>query len=174
MDVFPGKVGRIYTKSEAMAASWGLLPHWAKSPKQGRGTYNARWETVAVKPTFRDAFVRRRCVVPADAFYERFEGRWLLCRAPDESELRMAGLYELPNRMTELPTFAVITMPPSAAVAAYHDRMPALLDDSAAQDWLDDQMKSEDLLELLSAGLEADLIVEDAGPIRLTEPSLFD
>lgn len=86
----------------------------------------------------------------------------------------MAGLYELPNRMTELPTFAVITTPPSAAVAAYHDRMPALLDDSAAQDWLDDQMQSEDLLELLSAGLEADLIVEDAGPIRLTEPSLFD
>jgi len=122
---------------------WGLIPAWAKDPPRGSGLINARAETVADKPSFRAALRRRRCIVPADGFYEWVgKGRerrphWFRMR--DGALLAIAGLWESwtgPEGL-EVESCAVITTEANSEMRRFHHRMPALLAPSDHACWLD-------------------------------------
>ncbi len=117
---------------------WGLVPFWAKDPRIGRSTINARAETVAEKPSFRAAFRARRCLVPADGFYEwtgpRGKRQPLNIHRADGQPLALAGLWESHEEFG--PTFTIITTAPNDYMAAYHHRMPAILEPGDWDAWL--------------------------------------
>ena len=121
---------------------WGLVPTWARDPSIGQRLINARAETIASKPAFRAAYRRRRCVVPADGFYEwqkTAAGKqpWYIRRA-DLRLLAMAGLWEQRERDGEPPllSFTIVTTEANDALRHIHQRMPVLLDDDAMTRWL--------------------------------------
>jgi putative SOS response-associated peptidase YedK len=126
---------------------WGLVPFWAREPAIGQRMINARSETLADKPSFRQAFRRRRCVVPASGFYEwRAEPRGpktpFYISAADGKPLAMAGLWELWDRHADpdtpaLQSFTVVTAPANDFMRPLHARMPALLDARQQALWLD-------------------------------------
>jgi len=126
-------------------AQWGLVPSWAADPAIGARLFNARAETVAVKPSFRSAFRRRRCLVLIDGFYEWGSGvtsfpkqPWFVHRA-DGFPLALAGLWEPRSdgdgRM--LRTCTVVTVPANADLALVHHRMPAVVAEDDWDRWLD-------------------------------------
>ena len=117
---------------------WGLIPFWAKDVRIGRRTINARAETVAEKPAFRAAFRNRRCLVPADGFYEwtgrRGKRRPLNIRRTDGQPLALAGLWESHDDFG--PTFTIVTTSPNAYMSAIHSRMPVVLERCNWDAWL--------------------------------------
>jgi putative SOS response-associated peptidase YedK len=121
---------------------WGLIPHWAKDPAIGVKLNNARAEGVREKPSFRDAFQRRRCLIPASGFYEwKSEGRlkqpWYFSLKSGEP-MAMGGLWEswrAPDGRI-VRTCAIITTGPNAVMAPVHDRMPVIIPPEHWQDWL--------------------------------------
>ena len=121
---------------------WGLVPHWARDLKSARQPINARSETAATSPLFRDALAHRRCLVPADAFYEwqatpQGKRPHAIARA-DGSMLALAGLWEgwrAPDGEV-LRSFTILTTPASEAVRALHDRMPAVIEPADWPLWL--------------------------------------
>jgi putative SOS response-associated peptidase YedK len=121
---------------------WGLVPHWAKDPSIGAKLNNARGESVAEKPSFRDAFKRRRCLVPADGFYEwKAEGKvkqpYYISLKSGES-MAMGGLWESwksPDG-TILRTVCIVTTGPNAVMEPIHDRMPVIIGREHWQEWL--------------------------------------
>ena len=126
---------------EVAELRWGLIPSWAKDSKIGLQCINARSETVAEKPAFRDSFVRRRCLVPADSFFEwESRGRrkipWRFER-PDHEPFCMAGLWNRWNSPDgPLETFTILTCAPNSLVGVVHSRMPVLLSPDQAEHWL--------------------------------------
>ena len=123
----------------AVAASvrWGLVPRWAKDPSIGARMNNARAETVAEKPSFRDAYRKRRCLIPASGFYEwKAEGgrKQPYYVYPAGAELfAFAGLWE---QWQDLQTCAIITTEANARMAAVHDRMPVIVSPADHSAWL--------------------------------------
>ena len=134
---------------------WGLVPSWAKDPSRGARLINARAETIAVKPSFRSAFARRRCLIPADGYYEwrplggREHGRprkqpYYIHRA-DGQGMAFAGIYELwrdralpdDHPQARLWTAAIITTQATDDVGWVHDRMPMVVSPARWADWLD-------------------------------------
>jgi putative SOS response-associated peptidase YedK len=122
---------------------WGLLPSWVKDPKTFALLINARGETVLEKPAFRAAMKRRRCLIPADGFYEwQVEGgrkRPFFVRAKSGAPLAFAGLWETwigPNG-EELETAAIVTTRANQMLAPIHDRMPVIVPPEAFDLWLD-------------------------------------
>lgn len=137
---------------------WGLLPFWARDRKMAARMINARSETVAEKPAFRAAFRERRCIVPADGFYE-WTGRaghkqpYYINRR-DHKPLGFAGLWERwRDRDNEelVETFTILTMAAAGAITSIHDRMPVMLDDVTAEYWLAGQDGNPPALRELSA-----------------------
>ncbi len=144
-------------KRRLVTLRWGLIPAWAKDAKIGYSTINAMAETVAIKPAFRDAFKSRRCLVPADGFYE-----WKQLDAKtkqpyriamvDGSLMAFAGLWEQwndPASGETLRTFTVITGEPNALCAPIHNRMPVILDAADWQTWLGEVPATPDELRAL-------------------------
>jgi putative SOS response-associated peptidase YedK len=135
---------------------WGLVPSWAKDPSVGNRMINARVESVAEKPSFRDAFLLRRCLVVADGFYEwRREGR---TRIPYFVHLKsgrpfgIAGLYETwtPPSGEPVRTCTIITVPANEFLKPIHDRMPAIIPRDREDLWLDPSVRDKTrLLEIL-------------------------
>jgi putative SOS response-associated peptidase YedK len=138
---------------ELRIVRWGLVPSWAKDVSIGSRMINARSETVSEKPAFRSAFARRRCLLPADGYYEWQKPPagtkgpkqpYFICR-PDHGLLAFAGLYELwrDRSMPEddpaawLWTAAVITTTAPDELGEIHDRMPMVIDRASWSDWLD-------------------------------------
>jgi len=131
------------------AYRWGLIPTWATDASAGSRMFNARAETAPTSPAFRDAFRRRRCLVPVDAFYEwRRDGSGRLgsrrqpyaIRHRDGSPLALAGLWSTwrdPATDELRRTFAILTTRPNEVMADLHDRMPVILDRQAWPTWLD-------------------------------------
>jgi putative SOS response-associated peptidase YedK len=152
------RIGRQSGVRELAMLKWGLVPHWAKDPATGYSTINARAETVAVKPAFREAFKHRRCLVPASGYFEwRAEGRgpkqpYHLTRA-DGAPMSFAGLWEnwMPiNGGPALETFTIIVGPANDQARPYHERMPAILEDADEfEAWLDPETPAEQLQALL-------------------------
>jgi len=138
---------------ELRVVRWGLVPSWAKDVAIGSRMINARAETVNEKPAFRNAFARRRCLMPADGYYEwqrppagtkAPKQPYFICR-PDHGVLAFAGIYEL-WRDRSMPdddpaawlwTAAVITTTAPDELGEIHDRMPMVIDRASWGDWLD-------------------------------------
>ena len=128
--------------SETFAPSWGLVPRWAVDDRAAAKLINARAETAADKPAFREAFRRRRCVVPADGFYEwaRPGRKPFLFALADGAPFAFAALWESwtpPDGGAPRETAAILTTAPNELVAKIHDRMPAILDEGSFAAWLD-------------------------------------
>ena len=125
---------------------WGLIPHWAKDPKIGSRMINARAETVAEKPSFRNALRRRRCLVLADGFYEwRRDGK---TKTPMRIVMRsgepfaFAGLWETwrDPEGTVIPSCTIITTTPNDLLEPIHNRMPVILPRDIEDLWLDESV----------------------------------
>ena len=134
---------------------WGLVPYWAKDAKIGFKTINARVETVDTAPTYREAFKKRRCLIPADSFYEwkKVPGGKIpyTIEMQDDSPFVFAGLWEAwkdPSTGEWLRTCSIITGEPNELVAQVHTRMPVLLPEEHHAEWLG-EVENGDLKELL-------------------------
>jgi len=135
---------------------WGLVPSWAKDPSVGNRMINARAETLAEKASYKSPFKKRRCIIPADGFFEwkSVEGQKkkqpYFMRPTDGQPFAFAGLWSVwrpkdrPDE--ELRSCTVITGAPNSVVADIHDRMPVILPASAWDTWLDSAIDDTDLL----------------------------
>ena len=121
---------------------WGLVPHWAADPNEGARMINARSETVGEKPAFRDSFLSRRCLVPADGFYEwqaRARGKQPFWIYPEDRPiLALAGIWA---RWTgadggRIHTYSILTRSAPDELAWLHDRVPLVLGSDVWEDWL--------------------------------------
>ncbi|GAB4230868.1 MAG: SOS response-associated peptidase [Kiloniellaceae bacterium] len=134
---------------------WGLVPNWSKEPARATPLINARGETVAEKPSFRDAFAQRRCVVFADGFYEWRQGgnRQPYCvRLADAAPFAFAALWEPVAGSGEGEPgqgFALITTEANAKMAEVHHRMPVILTPEQVEPWLDPASPRDALQDLL-------------------------
>lgn len=143
---------------------WGLVPSWAPDPSGAARMINARAETVAAKPAFRDAFRHRRCLIPADGFYEwrRHDGRKapVFIAAADGSPLAFAGLWEVwRGGGRRLATCTIVTTAANPTVRDVHDRMPVILPPQAWDAWLDPSCTDPELLKSLLLPAPDDLLV---------------
>jgi len=164
---------------------WGLIPHWATDAKIGSRMINARAETITASPAFRDAFVRKRCIVPVESFYEwKRDGT---VRQPyrivrrDGDPLALAGLWSGwrdPATDTVRRTFSIVTTTPNEAIATLHDRMPVVLERDAWDRWLDPRPADPgELLGLLApseAALEVYAVGRGVNDVRRDGPELIE
>jgi putative SOS response-associated peptidase YedK len=147
------------------AYRWGLIPHWADAAKVGSRMFNARAETLTSSPAFREAFRRKRCLVPVDAFYEwHREGTrrqpFTIGRA-DGRPLVLAGLWSGwrdPAADRVVRTFTIITSGPNEQMAGLHDRMPVVVPEDAWSSWLDPSLED---------GAELQGLLEPTDDVRL-------
>lgn len=140
----------------AVPARWGLIPSWAKDVAIAQHTFNARAETLAEKPAFRTAFKRRRCLVPASAFFEwqavpgEKRKRKLRFAARDGKPLALAGLWETwgePESGETVHSFTVVTTRANDFMAPIHERMPVILGEDDWDTWLDREVNNPLLLQ---------------------------
>lgn len=151
---------------ELVMLRWGLVPAWAKDPAMGNRMINARAETVAEKPAFRAAFRQRRCLIPADGFFEwqktpdGSKQPYLMAR-PDGEPFTMAGLWERwqpPGTDEPLETCTIITTEANETLAPVHHRMPVIVAPGDRDAWLDPAAPStETLTALLRPAPDEDL-----------------
>ena len=182
---------------------WGLVPSWAKDPSIGNRMINARMETAAEKPAFRRAFAKRRCLLPADGYFEWYPTEQGAARTrtgkaarpakqpfyihpADGSVMAMAGLYEIwrdPTRDEDDPerfkwTCTVLTTEAPDELGRIHDRMPLLVPRERRTAWLDPRTPSDRLPELLvpaqQHGLEAYPVSTAVGNVRNNGPELVE
>jgi putative SOS response-associated peptidase YedK len=139
-----------------VACRWGFLPNWAKDPSEGHASINARAETVAEKPSFRQAFQRHRCLVVADGFYEwKHESgkkRPFYIHRKDGNPFGIAGLYNIRTAQAgeQVCTTTIITTDANDMVRPLHDRMPVIASPDHYDLWLDPGVQDKDrLLPLL-------------------------
>ncbi len=130
---------------ELVQLHWGLIPAWAREPRLTYSTINARAETVAEKPAFRHAFRHRRCLIPADGFYEwrrNAARKQPYCIAPaDGRPLAFAGLWERWERDGHIiESCTILITQANELIAPIHDRMPVILDPADQDRWLDPAM----------------------------------
>lgn len=171
---------------------WGLVPHWADDPSIGSRMINARSESVAEKPSFRSAFARRRCLVPADGFYEwqqhvpkGAKKQPFRIRRRDRQPFAFAGLWETwkgpkggPALDHPLETVTIVTTTANGVLKPLHERMPVILaeDDYAA--WLDPETSGEAAGALLRPcpedWLEAYPVSTRVNSVRNDDPSCVD
>ena len=169
---------------------WGLVPSWAKDPKIGSRMINARIETVHEKPAFRRAFARRRCLLPADGFYEWYELKVpegkprkqpFFIRPRDGGVMAMAGLYELwrdPDGEW-VWTCTVITTAATDEVGRIHDRMPMIVEPKLWAAWLDPAVTDTDevrrlLAPAMAGSMEAYPVSTAVNNVRNNGPSLVE
>jgi len=149
---------------QLVAMRWGLVPFWATDPKIASKHINARAETLTVKPAFKDAFKRRRCLVVADGFFEwQKQGATkipLFIHLEPERPFGFAGLYEIwtPPLGEKLVTCTIITTEANELVRPIHDRMPVILPKDAEDFWLDSAVEDHTrLLDLLQPYQASDM-----------------
>jgi putative SOS response-associated peptidase YedK len=161
-----------YENREVIPATWGLVNSWAKDAGRASRYINAKAETVDQLPSFREAFEKRRCVVPADGFYEwrgpkaRREPLWI--HPADGALLLFAGLFEAwqPQPGECRMTFTIITTTANRKIGPIHNRMPVILDEAGAADWMN--LRESDplsLKRLLAPARDDLLLVRPASPL---------
>ena len=169
---------------------WGLVPSWAKDPSVGNRMINLRAESVSDKPSFRRLLQRRRCVIPADGFYEWKDmgpGRKkqpFLIRAGDGRPLALAGLWEVwKDREAQdaewLRSCTILTTDANELVAPLHDRMPAILLPEAWDTWLDEDVTDVDVLAGLLVPCPSELlemwpVTTDVNSVQNNRPDLVE
>jgi putative SOS response-associated peptidase YedK len=128
---------------ELVLVRWGLIPSWVKDPREFTTLINARSEGALDKPSFRNAMKYRRCLIPANGFYEwtgpKGDKRPYLIRPSDGGLMAFAGLWEHWQGVdgSELETMAILTTSANRTLAPIHDRMPVILQPDEFEDWLD-------------------------------------
>ena len=163
---------------------WGLVPYWAKDPKVGYTTINARAEEVASKPLYREALKRRRCLVPADAFYEwqkidQKTKRPFAFGLQTGEPYAFAGLWERwkPKEGEPLETFTILTTDPNELAEPVHDRMPVILQPGDYDRWLESADSSQPPVDLLrpfpAEKMRAWNVHERVGNVRNNDPDLL-
>ena len=138
------RLSRESGEREIVLMRWGLVPYWSKDAKIGLRSINARAETIATAPAFRDAFRYRRCLVPAEAFYEwqKLDAKTkqpFAIGMKDGSPYAFAGVWERwkdPATLEPLETFAIITCDPNELLQPMHDRMPVIIPPKDYDRWL--------------------------------------
>ncbi len=130
--------GKNASKPEFRLMGWGLIPSWAKDPSIGAKLINARSETVTVKPSFRAAFKYRRCLIPADGFYEwqktpQGKKQPFYFSIADNTVFAFAGLWESWN---DIETCTILTTSANSLLQPIHDRMPVILNPEDYGRWL--------------------------------------
>jgi putative SOS response-associated peptidase YedK len=155
---------------------WGFIPSWMKEVKPGRPMINARGETVMEKQTFRNAMRRRRCLIPADGFYEWLgdvPGRKIpyLAERRDQSLFAFAGLWEhwLGADGSELETALILTVSPNSEISEVGDRMPVIVARDDFQTWLDGDER--DAVKLIVPAPDGTFTLTPAALSRNTPPS---
>ena len=177
--------------------TWGLVPSWAKDPSIGNRMINARMETVAEKPAYKRAFAKRRCLLPADGYFEWYptsehtsagkpRKQPFFIRPQDHGVLAMAGLYEIwrdPTRSDDDPdrfrwTCTVITTDAEDSLGHIHDRMPLMVEPDRWSEWLDPVAPPGGLLDLLVPAapgrLEAYPVAPLVSNVRNNGPELLE
>ena len=162
-NVAPSHMMPVITNEDKLhfqAYRWGLIPFWAKEERIGYKMINARIETLLEKSTFKMAVAKRRCLVPADGFYE-----WKKITGPngkpakqayriqtkDQEIFAMAGLWDRwksPEGQMVF-SFTVITQPPNEVMKDIHDRMPAILTKEQEELWLSDDIPPQELVDMI-------------------------
>ena len=179
------RVSRNSGAREFSLMRWGLVPFWAKDAKFGYSTINARAEEAPTKPAYREAFKKRRCLVPADAFYEwkRFDAK---TKQPYAIALKsgepyaFAGLWESwrPKEGDPLETFTILTTDPNELMQSIHNRMPVILEPRDYNRWLDSanpQTPPVDLLRPFTAEkMRAWPVTDRVGNVRNNDPELLE
>jgi putative SOS response-associated peptidase YedK len=164
-NVRPGQMNPVITSASPNRISrmfWGLIPFWAKDDKNKFSTINARAETVAGAPAYRQPFRQKRCIVPATGFYEpdkiHFDKSpfpWHYFQLKDQKVFGFAGLYDIwKDRQTgkEIYSYTIITTEPNAVVGEFHNRMPVILEKEDEDTWLNpDISEPAQLLPLLKS-----------------------
>jgi putative SOS response-associated peptidase YedK len=171
---------------------WGLVPFWAKDMKIGNRMINARLETAHSKPAFRRAFARRRCLLPADGYFEWYgevkgKKQPFFIRPRDGGVLAMAGLYEIwrdPEKSDDDPTrflwtCTVLTTSAEDSVGQIHDRMPLMLEPKRYADWLDPRITDVErvrslLIPAAPGRLEAYPVSPVVNNVRNNGPELLE
>jgi putative SOS response-associated peptidase YedK len=164
---------------------WGLIPYWAKDIKIGFSTINARAEEVDIKPAFRDAFQRRRCLVPVDNFYEWAKtgtGKQPYAIAlADRRLMALAGLWETWRSPAgeRIRSFTIVTTTPNELCAELHNRMPVVLQPQAWPQWLGEQPADVPQLKALVAPYPSDEMIcwpvsARVGNVKNNDPGLIE
>jgi putative SOS response-associated peptidase YedK len=159
---------------------WGLIPSWAKDPSIGNRLINARGETLGEKPSFRGAYKYKRCLIPADGFYEWKSLPGTKTKVPHFIHLKngkpfaFAGLWDEWHAADGSPlrSCTIVTTAPNPLMAPIHDRMPVILQPGDYAEWLDQAPRSADSLQHLIAPFSADLM--EAYPVStlVNSPSI--
>jgi putative SOS response-associated peptidase YedK len=171
-------------KREFAPMRWGLVPYWAKDAKIGYTTINARAEEVAAKPLYREAFKRRRCLIPADAFYE-WQQTGTKAKQPFAFALAsgepyaFAGLWERwrPEQGDPLETFTILTTDPNELAERVHNRMPVILEPRNYERWMDAGDAERPPIDLLrpypAEKMRAWTVSDRVGNVRNDDPDLL-
>ncbi len=174
-----------YEDREVLPALWGLVNTWAKDRKRAAAQINARVETLETRSAFREAFRKRRCLVPADGFFEwtgpKKARRPIWFHNPDGRLLMFAGLYESwqPEPDVWERTFTIVTTDANKTVAEIHDRMPVILEAEAAEQWVFSDETDADKLRKLLVPASDDILVgtpvsERANSVKNDDPTVLD
>ena len=160
---------------EATLLQWGLIPYWSNEPK---GIINARVETIDEKPSFKESFQRRRCLIIADGFYEWERigkiSQPYYFRMKDEAPFAFAGIWDrwrVDDR--SITTCAIITTTANELLAKIHHRMPVILGSESFDLWLNEESRSSDLKELL-VPFPADLMTSHAVSYEVNDTKTDD
>lgn len=171
-------------KREFALMRWGLVPYWARDTKIGYSTINARAEEVTARPLYREAFKRRRCLIPADAFYE-WQQTGAKAKQPFAFALAsgepyaFAGLWERwkPREGEPLETFTILTTDPNELAERVHDRMPVILEPRDYERWMDPADSSRPPVDLLrpypAEKMRAWPVNDRVGNVRNDDPDLL-
>lgn len=171
-------------KPEFSLMRWGLVPYWAKDAKIGYSTINARAEEVASKPLYREALKKRRCLIPADAFYE-WQNLDPKTKRPFAFGMRsgepyaFAGLWERwkPKEGVPLETFTILTTDPNELAERVHDRMPVILERSDYSRWMEAGEPERPPVDLLrpypAEKMRSWPVNERVGNVRNDDPELL-
>ena len=168
-------------RNELAIARWGLIPHWAKDMKIAYSTINARSETAASKPAFRDAFKSRRALIPADGYFEwKRDGKQkqpYLIRMKGGGPFAFAGLWAAwrPPEGEEITSYTIMTTEPNELMADIHNRMPVIFGADDHDRWLDlDADPAEVLQPCPSDWLEAYPVDKRVGNVRNNDAELIE
>jgi putative SOS response-associated peptidase YedK len=182
------RLNRDSLRREMALLRWGLVPFWSKDVKIAYSTINARSEEVASKPAFREALKRRRCLIPADAFYEwqrldpKIKRPFAFALASGEP-YAFAGLWESwrPRDQADAPpleTFTILTTGPNELMEPVHNRMPVILEPKDYERWLDTSDPARLPIDLLrpypAERMKAWPVSERVGNVRNNEPGLLE
>ena len=166
---------------------WGLVPFWAKDISIGNRMINARAETVAEKPSFRNAFKKRRCMILADGFYEwkgeKGRKQPMFITLPDGKPFAFAGLWEVWNKKDDPGSIyrscTIVTTAASESISDIHHRMPVILKPDVYEPWLNpENQEIVGLKDILAHGIQTELVghpvSKQVNSVKNNDPSCID